>query len=214
MPTVLTCQHAFLCLQVGTVFQPLITYESPPTYFETNKVTSSFQEIVHAYGIARYREVNPTVFTIVTFPFLFAVMFGDIGHGILMLLFALYLVLSEKALGKQQLNEIFEMAFGGQPQLLLALYSCRHLLDGLLQALCLCIPDGTVQKCAYLGGTLIGTYGSLRGCQNHHIILSPSSCRSTCIHSHHHPAFTAFLLLLPACSAPKFSLPMHCRHRS
>ena len=40
-------------LQVGTVFQPLMTYESPPTYFRTGKVTSSFQEIVDAYGIAR-----------------------------------------------------------------------------------------------------------------------------------------------------------------
>lgn len=100
-------------LQVGTVFQPLVTYEAPPTYFETDKLNNSFQEIVHAYGIARYREVNPTVFTIITFPFLFAVMFGDIGHGLLMLMFAVYLVTSEKALGKQQLNEIFEMAFGG-----------------------------------------------------------------------------------------------------
>ena len=99
--------------QVGTVFQPLVTYEDPPTYFHTSKVTNSFQEIVHAYGIARYREVNPTVFTIVTFPFLFAVMFGDMGHGFLMLLFALYMVGSEASLGKQQLNEIFEMAFGG-----------------------------------------------------------------------------------------------------
>ena len=67
--------------QMGTVFQPLPTREQPPTYYETNKVTEVFQGIVEAYGIARYREVNPAVFTIVTFPFLFAVMFGDFGHG-------------------------------------------------------------------------------------------------------------------------------------
>lgn len=53
------------------------------------------------------------IFTIVTFPFLFAVMFGDVGHGFLMLLFALYLVLNEKALGRTTLNEMVEMCFGG-----------------------------------------------------------------------------------------------------
>lgn len=53
-----------------------------------------------AYGVARYREVNPAVFTIMTFPFLFAVMFGDFGHGLLMLMFSLILIIKEKALGK------------------------------------------------------------------------------------------------------------------
>ena len=32
-------------------------------------------------GMARYKEFNPAVFSVTTFPFLFGVMFGDIGHG-------------------------------------------------------------------------------------------------------------------------------------
>ncbi|KAK9862645.1 hypothetical protein WJX84_005113 [Apatococcus fuscideae] len=104
---------------VETIFQPLVTYEQPPTYFQTNKYTVCFQEIVDSYGIARYREANPAVFTIVTFPFLFAVMFGDFGHGMFMLLFAGYLVLAENKLGKMQLNEIIDMMFAGRYCILL-----------------------------------------------------------------------------------------------
>ena len=37
-------------------------------------------------------------YTIITFPFLFAVMFGDAGHGALMAFFALAMILCEKKL--------------------------------------------------------------------------------------------------------------------
>uniref|UniRef100_A0A803LPB2 V-type proton ATPase subunit a n=1 Tax=Chenopodium quinoa TaxID=63459 RepID=A0A803LPB2_CHEQI len=100
--------------QVEAIFQVLHTRESPPTYFRTNKFTSAFQEIVDSYGIARYREANPTVYTVVTFPFLFAVMFGDWGHGLCVLLATLYLVAREKKLGSQKLGDIMEMMFGGR----------------------------------------------------------------------------------------------------
>lgn len=57
-----------------------------------------------SYGVARYREVNPAVFTIATFPFLFAVMFGDFGHGLLMTFFAAWLLLNEAKFMRQQVR--------------------------------------------------------------------------------------------------------------
>ncbi|KAH6780089.1 vacuolar proton ATPase A3 [Perilla frutescens var. hirtella] len=100
--------------QVEAIFQVLHTREMPPTYFRTNKFTTAFQEIVDAYGVAKYQEANPGVFTIVTFPFLFAVMFGDWGHGICLLLATSYFILREKKLSSQKLGDIMEMTFGGR----------------------------------------------------------------------------------------------------
>lgn len=110
--------------QVGAIFQVLHTKESPPTYFRTNKFTKPFQEIVDAYGVAKYQEANPGVYTIITFPFLFAVMFGDWGHGICLLLAALYFIMREKKLSSQKLGDIIEMTFGGRYIILMmALFS-------------------------------------------------------------------------------------------
>ncbi|CAL4946702.1 unnamed protein product [Urochloa decumbens] len=105
--------------QVGIIFHEMDTTESPPTYFRTDKFTNAFQEIVDAYGVARYQEANPAVYSVVTFPFLFAVMFGDWGHGICLLLGALVLVLREKKLSSQKLGSFMEMAFGGRYVILL-----------------------------------------------------------------------------------------------
>ncbi|KAK4481444.1 hypothetical protein RD792_012338 [Penstemon davidsonii] len=100
--------------QMGAIFHVLETKDSPPTYFRSNKFTSAYQEIVDAYGVAKYQEANPAVYTIVTFPFLFAVMFGDWGHGICLFLATLYFILREKKLSRQKLGDIMEMAFGGR----------------------------------------------------------------------------------------------------
>lgn len=49
--------------RAGSLVQPVLnqmeTFETPPTYFKLNKFTRGFQNIVDAYGIANYREVNP-----------------------------------------------------------------------------------------------------------------------------------------------------------
>jgi V-type H+-transporting ATPase subunit a len=43
------------------------------------------------YGVPAYKEINPALFTIMTFPIQFGIMFGDIGHGFIHLLVALAL---------------------------------------------------------------------------------------------------------------------------
>ncbi|KAJ8620892.1 hypothetical protein MRB53_029421 [Persea americana] len=110
--------------QVGIIFHVTDAVESPPTYFKTNCFTNAFQEIVDAYGVARYQEANPAVYTVITFPFLFAVMFGDWGHGLCLLLGSLMLIVRENKLRSQKLGNFMEMAFGGRYVILLmALFS-------------------------------------------------------------------------------------------
>ncbi|XP_051570600.1 V-type proton ATPase 116 kDa subunit a 1-like isoform X2 [Myxocyprinus asiaticus] len=105
---------------VPSILNRMQTKQTPPTYNKTNKFTSGFQSIVDAYGIGNYREINPAPYTIITFPFLFAVMFGDLGHGVLMTCAALYLVLRERRLISQKNdNEMFTMVFAGRYIILL-----------------------------------------------------------------------------------------------
>jgi len=61
--------------------------------------------------VPRYREVNPGFFTIVTFPYLFGFMFGDIGHGLALLLLGLFLVKNNDTLGYGSLRAVFRLRY-------------------------------------------------------------------------------------------------------
>lgn len=105
---------------VPSILNRMQTSQTPPTYNKTNKFTYGFQNIVDAYGIGTYREINPAPYTIITFPFLFAVMFGDLGHGLLMTLFAVWLIIREsRILSQKSDNEMFNTIFSGRYIILL-----------------------------------------------------------------------------------------------
>ncbi|XP_076636897.1 V-type ATPase subunit a family protein Vha100-2 [Colletes latitarsis] len=98
----------------------IYTNEDPPTFNRTNKFTRGFQNLIDAYGVASYREANPALYTIITFPFLFSVMFGDSGHGLIITLFAAYMILMEKKFSSQKSSsEIWNIFFAGRYIILL-----------------------------------------------------------------------------------------------
>ncbi|OWT40027.1 V-type H+-transporting ATPase subunit I [Cryptococcus neoformans] len=99
---------------VPAILSELRTHQTPPTFHRTNKFTEGFQTLIDSYGIATYQEVNPGLYAVITFPFLFAVMFGDIGHGILMFLTAAAMIFWERQIAKNGVNENVETFFFGR----------------------------------------------------------------------------------------------------
>ncbi|KAM1167633.1 hypothetical protein ACFX2I_029524 [Malus domestica] len=150
--------------QVGVIFHVMDAIDSPPTYFRTNRFTSAFQEIVDAYGVARYQEANPAVYTVITFPFLFAVMFGDWGHGICLLLGALVLIARESKLSAQKLGSFMEMLFGGRYVLLLM--SLFSIYCGLIYNEFFSVPfhifGGSAYKCRDTACSEVHTIGLIK----------------------------------------------------
>ncbi|KAF8820520.1 putative vacuolar proton translocating ATPase subunit [Cardiosporidium cionae] len=68
----------------------------PPTYIRSNDFVGPFQLLVDTYGVPRYKEINPGLFTIIPYPFLFGLMFGDAGHGLVLFIIGLYLLFQRK----------------------------------------------------------------------------------------------------------------------
>ena len=67
------------------------TQDDAPTLVRSPAWTKPLQGIIDNFGIPSYRETNPLPFMIITFPLIFGMMFGDIGGGLIFLLFGIYL---------------------------------------------------------------------------------------------------------------------------
>jgi V-type H+-transporting ATPase subunit a len=88
-----------------------IEVNKPPTAFNTNSFTNIAQQITDTYGIPRYQEVNPSIFTCVTFPFFFGVMFGDMAHGGVLFLVGLFLVFWDEQIKRSPLKAASDLRY-------------------------------------------------------------------------------------------------------
>ncbi|OLS28131.1 MAG: hypothetical protein HeimC3_00920 [Candidatus Heimdallarchaeota archaeon LC_3] len=75
----------------------LVTFEDPhfaheeyPTLLENNKLAKPFESLVYAFGAPTYKhDWDPTLLMMFTFPLFFGIMFGDVGHSLLVLTLAI-----------------------------------------------------------------------------------------------------------------------------
>lgn len=61
-------------------------FGEPPTKLENPKVFKPFEMFIQMYGLPAHNEMDPTVFVGLTYSFIFGVMFGDVGQGLLLLI--------------------------------------------------------------------------------------------------------------------------------
>ena len=72
---------------------------TPPTHLKNNKLFKPFEVLVEMYGLPNYTELDPTAFVAITAFLMFGFMFGDVGQGLVILLFGLFLKRKKVALG-------------------------------------------------------------------------------------------------------------------
>jgi V/A-type H+-transporting ATPase subunit I len=73
------------------VEMPAPAWVEPPTLLAPALAARPFRPLVTTYGVARYADVDPTLFAGLAFVLMFGIMFGDVGHGLLLALLGLLL---------------------------------------------------------------------------------------------------------------------------
>jgi V/A-type H+-transporting ATPase subunit I len=78
-------------LGAAAVELPRPAWAEPPTLIARRPVARPFRPLVEAYGPSRYADLDPTLFAAFAFVLMFGMMFGDVGHGLLVAALALWL---------------------------------------------------------------------------------------------------------------------------
>lgn len=106
----------------------------PPVKLKNNFLARPFEYYTEMYGTPNYGEIDPSGFIALTYSLLFGIMFGDVGHGIILLFAAIIMDrLKGMPLGKLLIpcaisSTVFGFVFG-------SVFGFEHVLDPLYQKL-------------------------------------------------------------------------------
>ena len=99
------------------------------------------------YNVPTYGEINPAVFSVVTFPFLFAMMYGDYGHGAFFFVVgAIMCILAPRFEGMPQYEFAFKLRY---MVLMMGFFACYN---GLLYNEFFAIPNDWFGSCYDIQG--------------------------------------------------------------
>lgn len=100
----------------------------PPVKFKNNFFARPFEYYTDMYGTPNYGEIDPSGFLAFTYSLLFGIMFGDVGHGVLLFIAAMFMYkVKGMELGRLLIpcsvsSTIFGFVFG-------SVFGFEHLLD-------------------------------------------------------------------------------------
>ncbi|MGC9397854.1 MAG: V-type ATP synthase subunit I [Anaerolineae bacterium] len=110
--------------------RPRFAEDEAPVALENPPLLRAFQPLVTTYAYPEYRELDPTLLVALTYPLIFGMMFGDLGHGLLLALLGLFLSRSKApALGR------VAMICGGSAMLFGLLYGSVFGFESVLSPL-------------------------------------------------------------------------------
>ncbi len=89
-------EFEYLDVQIDEVELKEYPHLHPPTLLKNNWFFKPFELYVEMYSLPKYRELDPTVIVGLTYCFLFGVMFGDLGQGLLLMILGLFLEVKTK----------------------------------------------------------------------------------------------------------------------
>ncbi|HYA77480.1 MAG TPA: V-type ATPase 116kDa subunit family protein, partial [Verrucomicrobiae bacterium] len=78
--------HGMLGEKVLVLENEVAEVEDPPTKINNSRFVKPFEELTKLYGLPHYDELDPTFMIAFTFPLIFGLMFGDVGHGLILLI--------------------------------------------------------------------------------------------------------------------------------